>query len=244
MDMKDLRSENINEIAGALAKAQGVMSNAATDKQNPHYKSKYATLDSVINAAKDALAANGLSVIQPVMPLSPGAMLVTMIMHNSGQWLASHYPLTLAGTPQQQGAAMTYMRRYNLMAMLGIAPSEAPEFDDDDGEEATKAHEASGRPAPQPEQPNHIEPPQEVEPPIDPKTGVTSPHRIEAPNTRVFAQKFIAALSDTADEIEIDEWIATNLDKLEFVQINANLMYKNLEVAIARRRKYHQDQDQ
>jgi ERF superfamily len=132
--MNDLTSENINELASALCKAQGEIKSAVEDKVNPHFKSSYASLDSVWQACRDALSKNGLSVVQ--LPVVDGEFLflTTMLIHTSGQWIKSKMPITSAKmTPQAIGSGMTYMRRYCLAAMVGVAPG------DDDGNEAQSA---------------------------------------------------------------------------------------------------------
>lgn len=139
------RSEQINEIMGALAKAQGAYGAATKDRENPHFKSSYATLASGWNAARAALSANGLAVVQSVQTEQEGVEVETLLGHAGGQWLTSKLfvPATKFDA-QGLGSASTYARRYALFAMLGIAP------EDDDGEDASrsmgdKAHEPPQR---------------------------------------------------------------------------------------------------
>jgi hypothetical protein len=135
-------SEQINEIAAALAKAQGAIEGAKKDSLNPHFRSKYADLGAVWDACRDALTKNGIAVIQPVdlrVPPdgSPTALRVTVtrLVHSSGQWMEDGgIPLILSKEDMQGlGSALTYSRRYGLMAMVGIAP------EDDDGNAASQA---------------------------------------------------------------------------------------------------------
>jgi len=131
--MNDLQSPTINELASALCKAQGEIKSAKEDKTNPHFKSSYASLDSVWEACREPLSKNGLSVVQ--LPNVEGETLVltTMLMHTSGQWIRSKMPITSAKmTPQAIGSGMTYMRRYCLASLVGVAPKDW----DDDGNEA------------------------------------------------------------------------------------------------------------
>jgi len=129
-------SESIDQLAAALAIAQGEISNAKMDAVNPHFRSKYATLASIIDTAKPALAKNGLAVSQ--VPTIAGTLegsfvLVTMLTHKGGQYICSEYPINPdKQTPQGVGSAITYARRYALAAMLGIAADE-----DDDGNAAS-----------------------------------------------------------------------------------------------------------
>jgi hypothetical protein len=124
-------SEQINEIAAALAKAQGVITGAVKDSANPFFKSKYADLASVWDACRKPLSDNGLSVVQS--PEANGAVvtLETILLHSSGQWFRN--TLTVSAkedSPQAIGSAITYLRRYVLQSFAGVAP------EDDDAEAA------------------------------------------------------------------------------------------------------------
>lgn len=123
-----LHSEQINEIATALAKAQGMIEGASKAAVNPAFGKKYADLASVWDAAREPLSINGLSVVQIPNETPDGMLLVTMLLHSSGQWFSSRYPIRpVKNDPQGIGSAITYARRYSLMALVGIAP------EDDDG---------------------------------------------------------------------------------------------------------------
>lgn len=127
----NMQSEDINELADALAKAQGLIEGAAKDSKNPFFKSSYADLHSVMACAREPLATNGLSVVQPTAVIDGQLCLITMIMHRSGQWVKSVVPLILSKQdPQSVGSAITYYRRYSYAALVGIAQM------DDDGETA------------------------------------------------------------------------------------------------------------
>jgi hypothetical protein len=131
-------SEQISELAAALAKAQGMMENAVMNRINPHFKSKYADLAAIFDAARKPLSANGLAIVQTI----GDSVLHTRLLHTSGQWIASEHPLPMSGRPQEIGSALTYARRYSLSALIGIAADE-----DDDATGAEKAHRANGKPA-------------------------------------------------------------------------------------------------
>lgn len=127
------RSESIDQLAGALAAAQAEMTFAKKDSTNPFLKTKYSDLASVWDAVRAPLSKNGLCVSQ--MPT--GDMLVTVLAHKSGQYIASTMPVKTGrndarNDAQAYGSALTYARRYALSAIVGIAQ------DDDDGEEAGK----------------------------------------------------------------------------------------------------------
>jgi hypothetical protein len=127
------QSENINELAAALAKAQGSMKAAAFNKTNTHFKNKYADLTAIIDAVRKPLNENGLAFTQSPEMHDGIFCLVTRLLHSSGQWTSGEYPLPANGTPQQFGSALTYAKRYSLAAMVGISAD-----DDDDAEAARK----------------------------------------------------------------------------------------------------------
>jgi len=138
----------INELAAALAKAQGQMSGAAKDGRNPHLKNSYMTLTAVWDAIRKPLADNGLSVAQMTNVTEAGDMiLTTRLMHASGQYIESQYPI-VAGTgnrgvnsAQATGSALTYARRYSLATLIGVVADE-----DDDGNEAPTHRKPARKP--------------------------------------------------------------------------------------------------
>jgi len=125
-------SDHINELAAALAKAQALVKGAIKDANNPHFRSSYADLSSVWDACRDALTANGLSVVQAPASGDDGAVCVTSrLLHASGQWMETTICCKPAKNDAQGlGSVITYLRRYSLAAMVGVAP------EDDDGEGA------------------------------------------------------------------------------------------------------------
>lgn len=126
------QSEVINELASALSKAQGEMQAAIKDKINPFYKSSYADLGSVWDAARPVLSKYGLCVMQTTELLADKIVMVTTLAHTSGQWVKSYLPLNPSKNDSQGiGAAITYLRRYSLSAIVGVVCD-----DDDDGETA------------------------------------------------------------------------------------------------------------
>jgi hypothetical protein len=125
-------SFEIGEIAAALAKAQAEITGAMRDSTNPHFKSKYADLESTWDAIRGPLSKNGLAVVQFPRKDTGGVLLVTMLAHSSGQWFRSFLYMPVSKNDAQGvGSAITYARRYALQAICGVAPT------DDDGNEAT-----------------------------------------------------------------------------------------------------------
>lgn len=130
-------SEAINELATALAKAQASMGPAIKGAKNPHFRSSYADLSSVVEAIREPFTSNGLAWVQaPSLDADTGLVTVTTrIIHSSGQWVeASVSAMPGRGkadlSPQAVGSAVTYLRRYGLQAMAGVPSA------DDDGEAA------------------------------------------------------------------------------------------------------------
>lgn len=149
-----MRSENLNELAAALAKAQGAMEAAAFNRVNPHFKNRYADLAAIWDAIRIPLSSNGLAVTQVTEIRERGFVLVTTLHHASGQWLAGEYALPVGGRPQEVGSALTYARRYSLCGIVGIVA------DDDDDAEAGNKVKAS---EPEPKRPNpHRTPPEDI----------------------------------------------------------------------------------
>jgi len=122
-------------IATALAKAQANMGKALKQANNPHFRSKYADLGNVMDACMPALNEAGIAIIQPTGEDEHGRFVETILIHGeSGEHLSCRVPLIVAKNDMQgYGSAVTYARRYGLMAMAGIAP------EDDDGNAASKA---------------------------------------------------------------------------------------------------------
>lgn len=122
-------------LAGALANAQAAFPTISRDKEvtvktktGGEYKFKYAPLDSILNAVRKPLADNGLAIAQ----LLDDGELVTMLMHKDGGRLSGRVALPNADGVQALGSAITYLRRYSIQAILGIAAEE-----DDDGNHAS-----------------------------------------------------------------------------------------------------------
>lgn len=132
----------MDKIAPAFIKAKKAFAPALKTHSNPHFKSKYADLGACLEAVDDALLANGIAVYQETFEDSSGVTVETVFLHESGQTIRSgklHVPASKQD-PQGFGSALTYCRRYSLMAACGIAP------EDDDGNAASKAPRAEVKP--------------------------------------------------------------------------------------------------
>lgn len=121
-------------IYSAFVKAQQDFAPALKTNTNPDFKSRYVGLDGCIEAVLDALNANGIGLLQPTHECADGVTVETLFVHTSGESMSGgklHVPAA-KNDPQGYGSALTYARRYSLMAACGIAP------EDDDGNAASR----------------------------------------------------------------------------------------------------------
>jgi hypothetical protein len=124
----------MKNIATALVKAQKAFGPALKSSTNPHFKSRYADLSACVEAVIDALNNNGIALIQQNQPSPDGVIIETIFLHESGESLNCGQLFVPANKHDAQGfgSALTYARRYSLMAACGIAP------EDDDGNTASR----------------------------------------------------------------------------------------------------------
>lgn len=128
-------------IYSAFVKAQKAFGPALKTSTNPHFRSKYADLSACVEAVIDALNDNGIGLIQTLHECDNGVIVETVFVHESGESLSCgklHVPATKQDA-QGFGSALTYARRYSLMAACGIAP------EDDDGNAAVKSYKPQAR---------------------------------------------------------------------------------------------------
>lgn len=135
-------SDSLAALAPALAAAQAEIESIGKDSVNPHFKSRYASLDNIMAEVRPVLAKHGLSILQGVVHPEVqeqgrlvGFTVETMLLHKSGEFVANVTPMPLAKNDAQgAGGALTYGRRYGVSALLALATD-----DDDDGNGASKA---------------------------------------------------------------------------------------------------------
>ena len=149
-------SDDLNELAAALAKTQSQLHSVAANEvaqlesETGERSYRYATLASIWDAVRKPLTDNGLAVLQTGEPGNRGELrLTTTLLHQSGQWISGTQLMPVPVlTPQGYGSALTYARRYGLAALLGVCVDD----DDDDGTCASRTVPAktsdkpSGRP--------------------------------------------------------------------------------------------------
>ena len=123
-------SNTTKELTLALCQFQSAQLKAAKASSNPAFKSKYAGINEVLDAVLPTLTESGLCFVQ----FPDGDALTTRLMHTSGEWMQASYALKPSqNTPQASGSALTYARRYALLAVLGLGT------EDDDGNAASAA---------------------------------------------------------------------------------------------------------
>ena len=143
------KSESISSLSEALAKAQGAfgpLKRSRTvdymSKKGMKIKYSYAELADVLDVIRKPLTDNGLAILQPASIADGHVIVTTMLTHASGEWISSDLSMDCTDTtPQEQGSALTYARRYGLSALVGIASE-----DDDDATIAQHSKEGAKRP--------------------------------------------------------------------------------------------------
>ena len=129
-------SESIDQIAASLARAQARMGVAVFDSKNPAFRSNYASFTAVVAAVREPLTAEGISFLQSVVDCGNGVMVLTRLLHASGQWIEMNGPVIPVSKADAHGAmsATTYAKRGSLSVALSL-----PADEDDDGNAAVQA---------------------------------------------------------------------------------------------------------
>jgi hypothetical protein len=186
------RSESIAALAAAMCKAQAELKNPPKDSVNPHYKSRYADLATVRDTIIPVLVRHGLSLMQFPSDLDGAPALTTILAHTSGEFVegtAQLNPKNLA--PQDVGSALTYMRRYALQSVAGVAAD-----DDDDGHAASHRPQQQAKPAPRPQLSGTVDNLGARQAAVDAYAACQSPADLDAADERVLALKAEGRLSD------------------------------------------------
>jgi len=223
----------VKQIATALVKAQKEFGPALKSSTNPHFRSRYADLATVVEAVIDALNNNGIYLMQLTHETPDGAMAETTFIHESGEMLSAGKLFFPASKHDAQGyaSALTYVRRYSLMAACAIAP------EDDDGSAASKPREV-----PKPTKP---EAPKPEAPKVETKEGITP----EAAKDRVkfILDMFKAFLPEAKDEASLKTFWSENRDSINIVKDFDQGAYVQLLADFKARKdaiiKSHEDKD-
>lgn len=171
---KDQEKFPKSKLYEALSKAQAEIKPAVLDMTNPHFKSKYASLTSILEAIREPLAKNNLCVLQQVESIDESYWITTILAHSSGQEISNSFRLIVNKNDMQGlGSAITYGRRYGISALLGVVDTE-----DDDGNQASiksnpqpQQSYPQNKPTLNPSNPNSI--PKELRTPQGVSSGIT-----------------------------------------------------------------------
>lgn len=203
-------SERIDELAAALAKAQGEFTNPHKNrdvkvrmKAGGEYTFAYATFDAILDVVRKPLADNGLSLIQSLGTDAKGDVVITRLMHASGQWVQFPTPIFCAENGAQAfGSGITYAKRYAITALLVIASDE-----DDDGNAASGNQATAKDRAPRKSAPPKTEPPADTKNQAREYEAAMSPEEMEqfTKDRNTFCERISKADSlMTLDEIATD----------------------------------------
>jgi molecular chaperone GrpE (heat shock protein) len=125
-------SDKSEAVFKAFIEAQAEMGKLLKDSENPFFKSKYASLAAVLDLLKPVFEKHGIAIIQGSGESGTGIKIVTRLVHTSGQWIETDFPMPLVKQDAQgAGSASTYGRRYALKAIASLAE------EDDDGQAAS-----------------------------------------------------------------------------------------------------------
>lgn len=241
-------SPELDKIASALSAAQGQYQNPKKNKKvrvrtkaGGSYEFAYADLISVFDAVRKPNTDNGLSFIQAMVVGDDGKFrLVTRLMHSSGQWLESTTPLFVDDASSQAfGGALTFMKRYALCAMLGIAADDDDDANAADGNVVTDTREyGSGY--------KHVKPKAPATSPmVDPVPPQAAPdmvpHAIPAVLSEehgghdwpAWGRSFIDSVKAAPTDAAQDAWLTANQDSLRKMLNEAPKVFSRLEKALA-----------
>lgn len=212
-----MQSVEVQDLADALASAQGEMpvirktktAQVYSQRTGKTFTYRYADLGDIFEGIRPVLSKNGLAITQVTYYNNSQRqhVLQTKLLHNSGQWLASNFPLNISDSPQQTGSALTYYRRYALTAILGIAAEE-----DDDAQAAEDKPDRN--PVPQ-----QKKPPKQEGARLNPQTL-----EITAPTVKQWIDAYREALKvakTATDIVELEEANKPHWARLEEHHANA-----------------------
>lgn len=203
-------SENIAELGAALAATQAELDPAVKDSRNPHLGNRYADLAACWDALKAVLPKHGLSVVQAGTMVDGHAVLSTMLVHSSGQWIRGITPLAYGEhrglTPMQcLGSAWTYARRYGLAAITGLTAEDSDAADS--GHRAPERQPSRSTKKPMP--PVHTAPP-------FPAPTEEIPHMGDVPASKSVPEKAPKPKHEPNTEAQLDNVVTGEIDDFSF----------------------------
>ena len=190
------KSQEIEKLAEALAAAQGKFKPVERNQTNTFHGYKYADLQSVIEATREALTEHGLALTQGIEFGEGGRIkVICSLLHKSGQWLETDVILRpKSDSAQEIGSALTYARRYGISALLSVAPDH-----DDDGNAAQgiKPGDVKGqKPDPKPAKPDPKPARPAYQPQPQPQPPETPPQMVYSAKSKKFVEKLEKTLAD------------------------------------------------
>jgi hypothetical protein len=195
------KSDSITNLAKSLAAFQAEVENPANTAINPHFRSKYAPLNEILNTVRPTLAKHGLSVLQSPSGEGDQIIITTLLMHASGEWVEADPLVLKADRPTAQGAgsAITYGRRYSLSAVLGISSE-----DDDDG------NGAEGKPKKTQDKPTTTQSPQQQTQQQQPQQGAPADAISEPQRKKIYAMSNKLKLVDHMKQLMFERYSVTD----------------------------------
>ena len=208
-----MQSATLDQLAVAKAKADSEIRNIRKTSSNSYFKSEYADLDEITKFVRPVYAGHGLSISQAPWFIDGHDMLVTTLMHESGQWLRSVMRIAASPdksgfvSPQAMGSALTYARRYSLSGIVNITGTD----EDDDGEAAMNR---SSKPESSLITVNNIE------------------DTLDASNSLGAEIDLSIALKEVNTKSEFEEWRRTNGQEIATLQNNDPQAFGRLKVEV------------
>ena len=211
----------MKEISAALVKAQKEFGPALKTSSNPHFRSKYADLSACVEAVIDGLNNNGIFLMQGSHLCEDGVIVETVFIHESGEQLSAGKLHVVASKQDAQGygSALTYARRYALMAACGIAP------EDDDGNAAARPKQADKPVAPPPPAAPKVPAKAEGEPGKWQITVKTKPDATPTDFINIVAEMAVVALEQAKSQADVMEIFKVNrslFDKVKSIDADCH----------------------
>ena len=226
------RSDSIDQLAAALALAQGVIKNPERNKHvsvqtrsGGDYSFEYATLDAIMDAIRQPLSQNGLSYTQTTEQDENGKFrLETTLLHSSGQYISSITPIIVEdGGNQKFGSALTFMRRYALQTIVGVAADTDDDANIADGNTAKLQERKPRKPAQ-----NVIEMPL-----TEPVTNTIPIQLLRTGNWVEWGRLFLDHVKTAPDRITLEKWEEVNKTMLGSMQEEMPKAYERLQNALS-----------
>ncbi len=257
------RSEAVDKLVQALAKAQGEIGDIPRNRTvtvqprsgGQPYQFKYATLSAIIDAIRKPLSSNGLAYTQIIShDAETGYYILTTTLWFGNQFLSSKTPIIAEGqTNQQFGSALTYMKRYALAAILGIAADEDDDGNAADGNEIKAVADKKPKaPAPDPissglpQKQARNDPPPQTEDNIQKIVGeIFVPELIKVPlladesgsDWMAWGQAFMAMARNAQDRASLMKLEKENAMPMFNMKDQAPKMFTNMTLALIKVKK-------